>query len=351
MQKAKKVSQGQEKSLTVGYKMKNTILADGRWQGLNGIGRFSHEVLSRLKETDICYEGPKPLSLKNLWWHPRWLKKQSSRYNIFFTPGFNPVFTTDLPYVITIADLIHLYAPGHPHILKKLFYHQWIKPSIKNAYKVITVSEYSKKTIMSWTNISAENIITVGCGVSLAMSAQGNTFNPGYPYLLHVGNTKPHKNVSRLFRAFALAKLPVDMKLILTGQITDELNTIIREYHLANRIIATPPLSETQLAEYYRGAHAVVFPSLYEGFGLPVIEGMASGTPVLTSTVTSLPEVAGDAALLVDPYALEAMIHGLECIVYDETLRANLIHKGLLRAKTFTWEKTSAKIQNVLVKL
>jgi glycosyltransferase involved in cell wall biosynthesis len=108
---------------------------------------------------------------------------------------------------------------------------------------------------------------------------------------------------------------------------------------------------DSQLADYYRGATALVFPSLYEGFGLPPLEAMACGTPALTANLTSLPEVTGEAALLVDPYRIDAIADGIERIVHDTTLRESLIEKGLVRAKLYTWDKTTASVQAVLDKI
>src|SRR5260221_406488 len=108
------------------------ILADGRWSGPNGIGRFSREVLTHLQNADILQQGPKPLSIKNLFWQSEQLKHRS-HYKVFFTPGFNPVFSSPIPYVITIADLIHLTYPGPFKYAKKAFYEFLVKPSVKKA--------------------------------------------------------------------------------------------------------------------------------------------------------------------------------------------------------------------------
>lgn len=322
------------------------ILADGRWQGQHGIGRFASEVLSRLKNADILTKGPKPLSIKNLFWQSYVLSRHQP-YQVFFNPGFNPVCLSSIPFTFTIHDLIHLNFQS-ANILIKNYFEYLIKPAAKRAHKIFTVSTYSKNTILNWTNLAPAQVIVVGSGVSQQFNVHGTRFEPEFPYLLHVGNCKPHKNIERLIKAFAQAEIDRDIKLILTGELTRKQQQLIQQLHLSHRIINRTQLSEKTLAEYYRGALGVVFPSLYEGFGLPVIEGMASGVPVLTSTVTSLPEIAENAAILVNPHEEDAIADGITQLVNDSTLRIQLIQRGLNRCKVFSWDKTAAIIQQHL---
>lgn len=324
------------------------ILADGRWSGNNGIGRVSAEILARLKNTDIITEGPKPLSFKNIFWLPAHLRQLKKSYDVFYIPGFMPVLSSPLPFVFSIYDLIHLYYPGRAAFLKKGFYNTYIKYGARKAHKIITTSEYSKKTIVEWANINPEKVVVITCGVSRDFAPEGRRYAPGYPYLLHVGNTKPHKNVPRLLKAFSTARIDKHIRLVLMGKPTNELNDLIQSLHLQERVVFSGILNEAELAEYYRGALAVLFPSLYEGFGLPVLEGMASGVPVLTSDATSLPEVAGDAAILIDPYRTESIADGIETIIHDTALRKTLIEKGLERAALFTWDKGASEVQDAL---
>lgn len=324
-----------------------TILADGRWIGAHGIGRFSTEILSRLKNATILREGPKPLSLKNLLWQQILLKKKWP-HQVFFTPGFNPVLSSSLPYVLTIHDLIHLQFPGAAKWLKKIYYNTLIKQSIRNAHTIFTVSAYSKQQIIDWTGMAEEKIVIVASGVSEHFHPQGERYRPGFEYLLHVGNTKEHKNVTRLIQAFASADIDKNIKLICTGSLSESQLHLIKRLGLQKRIFSHSHLSENKLATYYRGALGVVFPSLCEGFGLPILEGMASGVPVLTSSVASMPEVAGEAALLVEPYHVDAIAEGITHLVNQKDLREKLIMRGLLRSKLFSWDMTAQHIQSVL---
>ncbi len=324
------------------------ILADGRWSGSNGIGRFSREVLSRLHHTDVFTQGPRPLSLPNIFWQMRALQHAKKKYRVFYTPGFNPVLCSSLPYVLTVHDLIHLTFPGNAKWLKQAYYRCLIKPAVQRAHKIITVSDYSKKTIVQWANIPEERVVVVSNGVSDQLTPAGKHYAPGFPYLLHVGNTKPHKNIERLIQAFLQARIPHDFRLILTGTKTKNLAEYILKNRLEQRVLFCNVLDDETLQEFYRGATALVFPSLYEGFGLPVIEAMACGTPVLTSNTTSLPEVAGEAALLVDPLSTEAIATGITKLIEDAALRHTLVQSGLKRVTLFSWEMVAQKIQRVL---
>lgn len=327
-------------------KPSNPILADGRWQGAHGIGRFATEILPRLQQTDILLRGPKPLSVSNLLWQPYYLRQHA--HKVFFTPGFNPVLFSSMPFVITIHDLIHLHMAGKDKHLKHAFYEAFIKPTAQRAYRILTVSDYSRQNIIEWTGIPPQKIVNVSCGISAIFQSSGEKHQPGYPYLLHVGNTKPHKNIPCLLQAFAKAQIEKNIRLIITGKLTPRLKAIVKKNQLENRVIESGALTEMQLAAYYRGATALVFPSLYEGFGLPPLEAMACGTPALTSTVTSMPETSGDAALLVNPYETDAIVEGIERIVNEETLRSQLIAKGFKQAALYSWNKTAIAVQEVL---
>ncbi|MFZ2314907.1 MAG: glycosyltransferase family 1 protein [Gammaproteobacteria bacterium] len=325
----------------------NMILADGRWQGPHGIGRFSTEVLARLTQTDILTTGPHPLSIKNLFWQSQQLLNDKT-HRVFFTPGFNPSLASRIPVIFTIHDLIHLHVPGQSKLLKKIFYQYVMKPAAKKAHAIVTVSHFSKKTILEWLDIPEEKIIVSYPGVSATFKPEGTAFQAGFSYLLHVGNTKAHKNVARLIEAFAKAKIDRNIKLICTGILSDDVQAAVAKHHLEERVISKTNLNEETLASLYRGALGVVFPSLYEGFGLPVVEGMASGVPVLTSNLTSIPEIANNCAILVDPYNLDALTNGIEELINNTHLRHDLATRGLIQAKQFTWDKTAASIQQLL---
>lgn len=326
----------------------STILADGRWNGPHGIGRFSVEVLHRLQHTDILTEGPRPLSAQNLLWNPYALYKRQ-QYKVFFNPGFNPLLYSPIPFVFTICDLTHLQYPGSHPLLKKMYYRTLIKSAIKRARMICTISNFSKQEIITWSGVPDSHVVNVSCGISQHLTQDGPRYVSDYPYLLHVGNhEKPHKNSLRLLQAFAAAKIDPAIRLLFTGTASRELEEMIRSHHLTHRILFQGIVSEAELAALYRGALAVVFPSLCEGFGLPPLEAMACGTPVVVSNAASLPEVCGNAAVYVEPLAIDSIATGIERIIDDNTLRHTLIAAGIKQASRFTWENTAANVQQVL---
>ncbi len=195
----------------------------------------------------------------------------------------------------------------------------------------------------------AEKVINVGNGVDDAYSPNAEAYSPGYPYLLCVSNRKAHKNEPMLIRAFAQAQIDSNIRLLFTGKATEELDELISSLGLESRVSFYGFVEEEQLPSLYKGALALVFPSLYEGFGLPVIESMACGTPVITSNCTSLPEVAGDAALLVDPSSPASISSAIEKLVSDIDLQESLTQRGLDQAKKFTWDLTAQRVESVLL--
>lgn len=223
--------------------------------------------------------------------------------------------------------------------------------SISKADKIIAVSQATKQQIVDIFKINPEKVAVTYEGVSekyrvIKDRAEVNKTLLKYrlqaPYILFVGTMDPRKNLVRLIQAFQKVKLgKKDLKLVIVGRkgelYTDELNKLIA----SGDIILTGYVEEEDMVCLYNGASVFVFPSLYEGFGLPILEAMACGTPVITSNVYSMPEVAGDAALLVDPENVEALAKGIKRLQDETALRSELIAKGLTRASAFTWDKTA----------
>ncbi len=210
------------------------------------------------------------------------------------------------------------------------------------------VSEYSRREIASWAGMDEQRVINVGNGVGDPFSVDGPRHEPGYPYLLYVGSHKPHKNLPRLLRAYAISGICQDVRLVMTGIPSRELSVIVDESRLSGSVSFVGTANNEALAQLYRGALGFVFPSLYEGFGLPPLEAMACGAPVLTSNVCSLPEVVGDAGILVNPMNVEEIAVGIRTLVEDSDTRAKLRENGLLRATRFSWTETARKTAEVL---
>lgn len=253
--------------------------------------------------------------------------------------------------VVTIHDLIPLLIPGHAPASKKarlMPVYKWLMKEIgARADRILTVSECSRQDVLTHLRIpgaSADKVRTVHNGV-------GPQFLPGAEAdrgqdLLYVGRFDPYKNVPVLIEAFAraLPHLPVDVRLRIIGPPDPrypQARNLAADKKLGNRILWDDYVSGGELVRAYQQAFAFVFPSRYEGFGLPVLEAMACGTPVITTNVSSLPEVAGDAAVLVPPDDAEALSQALISMYRDSAAWGLLQQKGRVRASQFTWEQTA----------
>lgn len=316
------------------------VVFDSRWIGPHGIGRFASEVSSRAGFKPIDVAG-RPLDLTDPWRLRQALLHPRPEH--FFSPGFNAPLGKPCSFSLTLHDLIHLEVKAERSIAKSLYYDLVVKPALKNSKVVFTVSEYSRGRIMDWSGISSDKVVCVGNGVDVAFSPEGDRWQSMRPYLLYVGNQKPHKNVEGLVKAYAASRLSKNLDLLLTGPIGDSVRDAALKSGVENQVVGLGLVPEADLPRMYRGAFAVVMPSLYEGFGLPVVEAMASGVPVLSSNRSSLPEVGGDAVMYFDPDDFESFVFGLEQISVDE-IRQRLIKSGLQRAKIFQWDKVASRV-------
>lgn len=321
------------------------LAVDARWLGPHGIGRYAKEVFARLPK-------PRAMALTLPTLHPLdpielsarlWLE----RPDLFFSPGFNPPISSPCPFVFTIHDLIHLHVTGESGRFKRVYYQFVVRPAAHRARAVLTDSEFSRKQILEWSGLSADRVKVVWCGVDQTFSPLGQVYNPGFPYLFTVVNDKSHKNFSGLLEAFARSGLARDIKLIVNRK-PDFWAARVSELGLEGRVVFQGLIPDDVLPSFYRGATAFVFPSLYEGFGLPPLEAMACGVPVLASNRTSIPEVVGDAGVLIDPQDLEVFAGGLRQVVEDSELRQKLALAGPARAKMFTWDRTAALVRSAL---
>ena len=326
--------------------MQSPIYFDTRWGGNHGIGRFAAELQTRLPHVQpLSIIGPKlslfdPLASS--------LAVARKREGCYFSPGFNPPLISPIPVVFTIHDLIHLKVPSESTALRRLYYATVVWPAARSAWRVLTVSEHSRRDIIEWARIPESSVQVVGNGVSPAFFP-AQCINPRPPYLLHVGRRAGHKNINGLLDAFAASRARFDLRLMFTG--TPDRPTLARAVTLgiASKIDFSGDMTDETLADLYRGATALIFPSFYEGFGLPIIEAMACGTPVITSNTTSLAEVAGRAnALLVNPVDIEELATAIDVIVTDSELRLILSKRGIDRSRAFTWGNVAARVTHAL---
>jgi glycosyltransferase involved in cell wall biosynthesis len=322
------------------------ILYDARWIGKCGIGRFAAELQRALPAMTLFQARRRP-------WHPLDPALLSAvlwrrRPRLFFSPGYNSPLGWPYPFVFALHDLNHLCVQDNSNAAKRAYYKYIIRPACHRAAFVLTVSEYSKHEILAWAKVKQEKVINVGNGVGLPFTPVGRKHDPGYPYLLYVGSRKPHKNLPRLLKAYSISGIRRDVRLVLSGYPDQQILGEIERLGLSGDVVFATSPDDADLADVYRGALAFVFPSLYEGFGLPPLEAMACGVPVLAANVCSMPEVVGDAGLLVDPHRIDGIADGIRRLVQDLTLRDELRQKGLLRAQLFSWEETAGRTWQAL---
>jgi glycosyltransferase involved in cell wall biosynthesis len=260
------------------------------------------------------------------------------------------------PIVVTIHDLSFEHFPQFFTAKERFFFKRTIPHTARRAFKVLTVSEYSRQDIIHTYRIHPEKVVVTpnGVGPEFApvrersrLEALKKKYGIEREYLLSVGNLQPRKNLARLIRAYTHLRASGEefrYQLVIVGKRAWLYKHIFHEAHrsrYAGDVILTDYVPESDLPGLYSGATAFVYPSIFEGFGLPVVEAMACGTPVVTSNSSALPEVVGEAGLMVDPYDEEALAKAILRVVEDAQLRARLSEKSLLQAAKFSWRRTA----------
>jgi len=268
--------------------------------------------------------------------------------------------------VVTIHDCIHLMFPQYlPNRLAPAYARASIVMAAKRATRVMTVSESSKRDILRFVDVPADKIDVIHNAFDERFGVEPREedvervrerYQLHDEFVLYAGNVKPHKNLGRLIEAFNLVRNRGlhHLKLVLIGDEISKYAALRRAVHhhqLHKYVRFLGYLPEETLAVMYHLASVFVFPSLYEGFGLPPLEAMASGTPVVTSNLSSLPEVAGDAALLANPYDPSSIADAIHTALTDETVRKSLRSKGLARASQFSWEESARRVRAIYVQV
>lgn len=265
--------------------------------------------------------------------------------DVFFSPAHYLPRFCPVPTVVTIHDLSYLYFPQD--FLKKDLYQlrNWTKYSVENADKIIAVSETTKKDIVRSYKILPQKIKVVYNGYEkkhLASESKLRLMESNHPYILYVGTLQPRKNISVLIKAFyKLLHFYPDFKLVIAGKkgwLYDKIFDLVTDLGLEDDVYFTDYISDNQLIFLYKNAFCFVMPSLYEGFGIPPLEAMSFGCPVLCSNTSSLPEVAGDAALYFDPKDSSDLANKIQKLKESQELRKSLVKKGYARTKQFSWE-------------
>lgn len=265
--------------------------------------------------------------------------------------------------IVTVHDLGYIRYPEAHTTAHRLYLRLSTVWSARVASQIIAVSHATRTDLIQLAGVRPDKITVVHHGLAQRFR-QAPAIRPAYdiigahnPYFLYVGTVQPRKNLTRLIEAFARfsAGLPRDESapplLVIAGKrgwLSEGIEQRAAELGIADRVRFVGYVADEALPALYRDALAFVFPSLYEGFGMPVLEAMACGAPVLTSTTSSLPEVAGDAALLADPHDIAALADGLARLHADEALRSDLRQRGRQRAARFTWERCAEETVRVL---
>jgi glycosyltransferase involved in cell wall biosynthesis len=263
--------------------------------------------------------------------------------------------------LLTVHDLSFVRAPETATPVLKAYLDQVVPRSVRRAAHVLADSQATKDDLMELYGTASEKITVLLSGVDRRFQPEiedgarhqvRKRYNiPDNPYILSVGTVQPRKNYARLIEALpALGPAYQEYHLVIVGGrgwLESPIYQTVHDLGLAERVHFTGFVDDSDLPALYIEAACLAYPTLYEGFGFPVLEAMACGTPVVTSNVSSIPEVAGDAALLVDPYDVEALAAALRQILADEALRQDLRARGLKQAAQFTWERSARTLKHV----
>ncbi|MGG1071854.1 glycosyltransferase family 1 protein [Priestia megaterium] len=354
--------------------MKKNICIDCRMIGMSGIGTYIKEILAVILKSqnyrftllgdinlldkyksstvEICHYEDKIYSVKEQINLIRYTKK----CDLFWSPHYNAPLFCKSKLLVTIHDLFHLDNPQYTKgLLQKIYPRLMFKMLNKRASSIITVSNFTKERYKKLVDNDRElAVIHNGIHESWYVKPEKN-IKEKLPYIIYVGNVKPHKNLKVLVNAFKNihSQLPHDLVIVgkKEGFITndEEINVLAGE--IANRIKFTGYISEEDLKSYVANADCLVFPSLYEGFGLPPLEAMAIGCPTIVSNVSSIPEVCGEGSTYFDPNSVAQLEDKLKEVLLNEEHKSNLRKKGLEKSREYSWEKAGKETLTIINQL
>ncbi len=357
------------------------IGVDGRElvQGVHtGIGRYLLEVLRAASNAgwDVVvytdHPWPQALALPGVrvlvlrapwtfWWNQQSLPRRlaKDRVSVYLSPYYKGPLLTSCPVVLTIHDLMFIQYLG-----RSRFVYDTVMTTLAGTYAtgataIITDSESSKRTIVGRLRVRADKVTVIPVAVGSEFTPQGITeavrwkYGIVGAYVLSVGNFLPHKNLPRLLEAYAKMSAPHRgaCRLVLAGGDRGRQRELEREVvrlGLEGRVVFPGTIADADLPALYGGCSLFVLPSLAEGFGLPALEAMACGAPVVASNRGAIPEVVGDAALLVNPEDHAAMASAMERVLSSEQLAGELRQRGLLRVREFTPDRTAGRVLQLL---
>jgi glycosyltransferase involved in cell wall biosynthesis len=285
--------------------------------------------------------------------------------DLLISPDGFMSLSAEVPTLIVIHDINFEHYPEHLPAPISKFYRKYTPLYVHKASRVVTVSEFSKNDIISRYKISPEKVDVVYNGADVHFSHTDDLmkqtirsqYTEGIPYFLFVGTIHPRKNLAVQLKAFELFRhdsANPEHKFLIVGEKwiwNDELDQVYRNMKYKKDVIFIGRLPFDELGNVYSASTALMYVSLFEGFGIPILEGFYSGTAVITSDRTSMPEVAGDAALCVDPDDYELIADSMKKIATDHEFRKVLIEKGDMRKKLFTWDRTAKLFSESLKKM
>jgi glycosyltransferase involved in cell wall biosynthesis len=326
---------------------------------LNKNGAQNSRIASTNLQVQICPIPGRMRSLRLLW-ESLLLPSYARRLQIdlLHSLGYIAPFALSIPSVITVMDMIHYIYPYEIEKSKRILWKVLFPASLRRAKHAISISKSVKRDIVRFFPWAESKTTPISLGVDHTL------FNPSLPgenfsfendkvrqFILAVASISPHKNIGTLIRAFAqVQRMWPDLRLALVGMKTchaKALEQLVHNLSLDAQVHFLGRISDMELAKLYRRARVLVFPSLYEGFGLPLLEAMACGCPVIASNRSSMPEVCEDAALLFDPDDVIQLTQVIVEVLSSEELRTELQRRGLEHAAKYTWETTATKTLEV----
>lgn len=335
-----------------------------------GIGLYTTNLLQALRRVAPHHEyvelawGPSRelRTDQRLYWQ-QWVLPRRARdmhIDVLHVPGFDAPFLKSCPIVLTVHDLIGRIFPKNLPPVSRFYWQYWLPFTIRWADIVVVDSHHTKSDLIHLVGIPSDRIYVVHLGVDssfrplqqddAALAIVRLKYNLPLKFILYVGTIEPRKGLDTLLMAYAVLADKVSHDLVIAGKkgwYTESLFQLIKTYNLEQRVHFTGYVADEDLPKLYNLATLFVYPSRYEGFGLPPLEAMACGVPVICSNAASLPEVVGNAAWLVPPDDAYALAIAIGQVLEDQQLQAALRLKGLERAKQFTWEKTARQMVRI----
>lgn len=273
-------------------------------------------------------------------------QRQKVPGELFWNPGYVPPLPGITKSVVMVHDLIHLHFYTRAH---RLFFDFIYKPLYRRCDHIICISEHTRQEFLAWSGMSDDKVSVVPNAIAPSFASSSDALRVERPFIFYAGNRRSYKNVPMLVKAFSASGLAQQgFDLVLSGNVDPALQAIAKDGNSDDALKFAGVLSDEELVSYYKAARCVAYLSRYEGFGLPILEAMECDTPLLLMHATSLPEVAGDAALYVYENEVGEISEALKKICLDEGLRKELVDKGRIRRQLYSAEASSTKLWSLL---